>query len=227
MDHEVDSFTLKSLKDNTIKTPLQQKKEYFFFSIGVIGMATIAAFQMSLNWGLNPWDGVGRSLSYIFSVRVGTIVSLQAIGLAILQLIILNKNYRMKHFMQFLIGLFVGNVINFVFYNFFEVLDFNNYYITGILFVVSLFLSALFISLIQISKVSNLPLEGLLTTVSEKTNLSFTFLRFLFDIVSVIVVLILTIVFKIPLTIREGTIASALLFTPFLSINMKIFKSYL
>ena len=223
MDQEIDNIMLNLLQmkkyNNTIK-------KVIISVIGLVGFAIIAALQMSLNVGINPWDGLGFSLAQILKLKVGNMAIYQATFLITLQFILLRNKFTMRHFMQFFVGLLLGKIINLFYYDIFDFSINLDYYFRLILFSMSLIFSTFFLALIQLVNTINLPLEGTTQVISSKTDISFGRLRFFIDIICVILIIALVFFFKIPTQIREGTIISALLFVPLLGFFMNRFSNF-
>lgn len=196
-------------------------KNFIVSLLGLVGFGIIAALQMSLNVGINPWDGLGLSLAQILKVKVGNMAIYQASFLIFLQFILLKRKFTIKHFMQFFVGLLVGKIINLFYYDIFSFSMNLTYYTRLILYGISIVIASFFLGLIQLTNIINLPLEGTTQIVAPKINISFAKLRFLIDIICVIFILVLVLLFKIPSPIREGTIISALLFGPSLGFFLK------
>lgn len=192
-------------------------KQIVYFLIGIVGVGAVAAFQMRIAIGISPWDALGRTISYITKFKVGDVGILQSVACIIIHLFF---EVKVKVFISLLVGIILGKLINFFFYYVFVNVVITNYYVALFLFIVCVFLVAFFISIIQTAKFINLPLEGLCEVLAENTRYSFAYLRGAVDVLCVIAVFVLTFVFKVPLTLREGTIISALLFGPLMGVYM-------
>lgn len=198
-----------------------------YFTIGLIGIAFIAALQMKLNIGIGPWDGFGRSISYVTGLKVGDISMLQSSSCLLITFLLLKKNFKVKHLLTLFVGLLLGIFINFFFYVFFANLNIESYFIKLVLFVLSIVASAYFVSIVQTSQFVSLPLEDLCQNLADKYNKTFAYMRQAADILCVAGIIIFTLIFKIPLTLREGTIISMIIFAPFTGVFMPRLTNWL
>ena len=198
-----------------------------YFTIGLIGIAFIAALQMKLNIRIGPWDGFGRSISYVTGLKVGDISMLQSSVCIVITFSILKKHFKIKHLLTLVVGLLLGTLINFFFYVFFENLNIESYIIKLVLFVLSIVASAYFVSIVQTAQFVSLPLEDLCQNLADKYNKTFALMRQAVDIFCVAGIIIVTLVFKVPLTLREGTIISMIIFAPFTGVFMPRLTNWL
>lgn len=195
-------------------------RQFLFFVFALVGLAFMASIQMKLNIGVGPWDGMALSLSYVTNLRVGDIATVFSISCVVLTFIILKKDFKLKHILTFFIGILVGQMINFFFYTVLGNLIIESYIIKLILFIVSIYFLAFFVSIIQTIDVISLPLESLCQEIANTTGKTFAQIRQIVDVISVIVIIGTTLIFTVPLTLREGTILSTILFSPATGIMM-------
>lgn len=189
-------------------------KQILYFTFAVVGLSAAAAFQMQLNIGLGPWDGLGRSISYVTNMKVGDVAIMMSVSCVVLQLVILRKAFKIYNVLSLLVGYVNGKIINVFYYGIFEEMVLNNYFVTLGLFLLSVAIIAFFVSMIQTAEVVNLPLEGLCDAIADQGISKFSVIRQAIDVLCVISIIIITFVFSVPLTLREGTIISMVLFGP-------------
>lgn len=193
-------------------------------SILILGFGLALIFKAQV--GAGPYDAVSQTLSLITNIKIGTITTIINGVFLLIQIITQGKNFPVSQYLQIVIIFALGYVINFFFY---DVLAFElESYPVRILF----FLAGTVIGAIGISGIVNInivytALEGFLIALSEKTNTDFVKNRFYFDIFCVVLTIALAYIFKVDLMIREGTILSAILFSPIMGFFLKTTKPLL
>ncbi|NLW28526.1 MAG: hypothetical protein GXY98_01260 [Erysipelothrix sp.] len=195
-------------------------KQIVYFAIGILGIGFLAALQMKLNIGIGPWDGMGRSISYVTNLRVGDISTILSVSCVFLNLLLLRKDFNLTHVLTLVVGILLGQIINFFFYTFFENLVIESYPLKLIIFVVSVVIMAIAVSIVQTSKFISLPLESFCQEFADRNGKTFAFMRQAADVFSVVTIVVITLFFKVPLTLREGTIISMIIFGPITGVVM-------
>lgn len=190
----------------------------------------LAAFGISLQMraaiGVSPFDALNQSISYSTNLRVGDVVTLLQLLFVIIQVVIVKKKTIWKFFLQMIVGFLLGQFINFFYYTIFGQLTVDNYLLKLLLLIGGTLWVPIFIGAIVALDLVTMPLESLSMVISKQVNYSFGQVRQSFDILFVIISIILTFVFSIPMTIREGTIFSALTFGPLLTFYMPKIRPY-
>lgn len=189
-------------------------KKWIVSLIGVIGMAIMIAFQMSLDIGLSPWDGLSLTVARLFNIKVGDMTLYLGLVAVLVQLLLLGRKFKWTHMFQLAVAIFMGQVINIFYYYLFSSLKINSYFVGLLLFILSVIVFAFFVSLVQVADTINLPLEGMSQVLAAKFHVKYSQLRFGIDVISLLLIVILVSVYSLPNTIREGTIISGLLFGP-------------
>lgn len=195
-------------------------KQILYFALGILGIGFFAALQMKLNIGIGPWDGMGRSISYVTNLRVGDVSILLSVSIVFLTLLLLKRDFKLKHILTLLVGILLGQIINYFFYTFFAELVIESYVMKLIVFVLSVVLMAVAVSIVQTSRFISLPLESFCQEFGDRNGKSFAFVRQVVDVFSVITIIALTLLLKVPLTLREGTIISMVIFGPITGVVM-------
>ncbi len=195
-------------------------KQILYFAVGILGIGFLAALQMKLNIGIGPWDGMGRSISYVTNLRVGDVSTILSVSCVFLNLLLLKKDFKLTHVLTLVVGILLGQIINYFFYTFFANLTIESYAIKLIVFVISVVVMAVAVSIVQTSKFISLPLESFCQEFGDRNGKTFAFMRQAADVFSVVTIVLITVVFSVPLTLREGTIISMLIFGPITGIVM-------
>ena len=114
----------------------------------------------------------------------------------------------------------LGQFVNLFVYYVFDSLVLDNYIMQLLLFILGCLWVPFFLGAIIVLDLVTMPVENTALLISEKTRFTFGQFRQFLDIGFVILALILTYVFSEDLTIREGTVISALTFGPLFSVYM-------
>jgi uncharacterized protein len=173
--------------------------------------------------GVGAWEAVQQSISYVTGIKVGTIGIFFNCSCIIAELIMLRKKFRPIQSLQVLVCIIIGIVVNFMLYDVYTFLI-PAYWQRVILILVSYILGPMALGAIMLLDIVTLPLEGFCKVVSDVTPISFPVMRQLMDVISIVVSIIITFGFGIPLTVREGTVIGMLIFGPLLGIFMKMEK---
>ena len=88
-------------------------------------------------------------------------------------------------------------------------------------------ITAFVVAAIMLLEVITFALEGACKVISDKYKIPFHKFRQYVDIGSILIVILLALIFKIELYIREGTIIGMLIFSPMIGYFMKILKPIL
>ena len=152
------------------------------------------------------------------------------ISCVLIQLILLKKEFNIKHVLQILVAMLLGIVVNFVLYEVLSNFDINNYYIKIVLLFVAYIICAISVSVIGAINFVILPLEGCCIVISKRINKKFGTLRQLVDIISIIIALFISFIFNQSLPVREGTIIGMIIFGPmldfFINLMMPTLKKF-
>ncbi len=197
---------------------LVRKYAALFLSLLLAAMGI--SLQLKAMIGVAPFDALNQTLSFVTGMRVGDIVMLLNIVFIALQVLLLGKDTHWRIFLQVLIGTFLGQFVNFFYYFVFDALVLDNYLVQLLVFILGCFWVPFFMSGIMVLDLVTMPVENLAMILSQKTKFSFGIVRQSMDILFVILALTLTFIYSQPLTIREGTIISALTFGPLFSVFM-------
>lgn len=178
------------------------------------------SLQMKAIIGVAPFDALNQTISFVTGIRVGDVVTFVQVGFVIAQILLLRKDTNWRIFLQVFVGLLLGQFVNLFYYFIFDGLVLENYAIRMVVFILGCLWVPIFIGSVMVLDLVTMPVENFAMVLSNKTDFTFGQVRQAVDIVCVIIALTLTFVFSEPLTIREGTIISALTFGPLLSFYM-------
>lgn len=199
---------------------LSTLRKYIALVIILLLAAVGISLQMTAVVGIAPFDALNQTLSFVTGIRVGDVVTLVNVGFIIAQVLLLKKDTTWRIFLQFFIGVLLGQFVNLFYYFVFGGLVLENYAIRMIVFILGCLWVPIFIGSVMVLDLVTMPVENFAMVLSNKTNFTFGQVRQAVDVICVVIALILTFMYTVPFTIREGTIISALTFGPLLSFYM-------
>lgn len=201
-------------------------KRYILIVIGFMIVGTACAFTLKANIGVGAWDSLAKSTSEITGLEVGTMGMIFNCSCVVGQIIILRKKFKIIQLLQIPLSILLGTVINFVLY---ELLIFPfDTFVGGIfMYIAASTVCAFGVSIVMLLDEVTFALEGFCMALVSVIPVKFHVVRQGADVLSIIVVVILTLIFQIPWSIGVGPIIGMLTFGPTLGIFMKLFKPIL
>ena len=176
--------------------------------------------------GLAAFDAFNQTVSDMTGLQVGTIVMLVQIFFIFLQLVVLKGEVTWKIFLQIPFVILLGQFINLFVYYILGNLNLTNYFLRLATFIFSQFWTSFFISIILVLDLIAMPVENLSLILSKRIPFSLGQIRLSIDVLLIIFSLAISFIFSVPLSIREGTLISAVIFGPMLGIFMSILIPY-
>lgn len=205
-------------------------KKYTTLIVALFFAAMGISLQLKAMVGVAPFDAFNQTVSFITRQPVGNIVMYVNILFILLQILILRKDTTWQIFLQVIVGVLLGQFVNFFMYFVFGSLVLENYILQMVVFILGCLWVPFFLGAVMVLDLVTMPIENTALIISEKTRFNFGLVRQFVDIIFVVLALILTFVYSEDLTIREGTIISALTFGPLFSVYMprieKVFKRW-
>ena len=205
-------------------------KKYTTLIVALFFAAMGISLQLKAMVGVAPFDAFNQTVSFITGQPVGNIVMYVNILFILLQILILRKDTTWQIFLQVIVGVLLGQFVNFFMYFVFDSLVLENYILQMVVFILGCLWVPFFLGAVMVLDLVTMPIENTALIISEKTRFNFGLVRQFVDIIFVVLALILTFVYSEDLTIREGTVISALTFGPLFSVYMprieKVFKRW-
>ena len=198
-------------------------KRYFIVVLSFIFIGIGCAFTIKANIGLGAWDAIANSVANIFGAKIGTIGMLFNCSCILGQIVIYRFKFRPVQLLQIPVSILLGTVINFVYYNLLT-FSLDNYMIRVIVCIASLIFCAFAVAMIMLIDAITCPLEAFCMALTTIVPIKFHVLRQHADILCIAAVGVMTVLFKIPLTVGVGTIIGMLIFGPALGLFMKVLQ---
>lgn len=199
-------------------------KRIFVLILGIVLVGCGAALTLKAAIGVGAWDALAQTGSYLTGIEVGTIGMCCNFACILVQIFILKKEFKPIQLLQIPVSILLGVIINFMLYQVYSEFTINTYWINVILMVCGITVCAFAVGVVMVLDIVTFALEGACMAVSKVTGKKFHVLRQGVDVLSVLVVFIISFIFNVPLSVREGTIVGMLIFGPLMGIFMKLQK---
>lgn len=186
----------------------------------------ISAFGISLSIkaavGVSSFNSLNVALSEVTSLKVGTITTI--INLSFLLMCwFLDKNRSWKGYLLMLSALLCfGSVINLILYNILIHVSITAYIPRLLLFVTGTLIAGFGTGQVLVLNYLKFPIENFCAQLAERTTKSFKYYRYLIDIVCVSLSLLLSLTFRLPIVVREGTLISLFLLSSVIAWSRKL-----
>lgn len=201
-------------------------KRYILVVLGFMIVGTGCAFTVKANVGIGAWDALAKSTSDIVGIEVGTAGMIFNCCCVLGQIIVLRKEFRPIQLLQIPLSVVLGAVINIVYYHLL-VFPFDSFIGGIIIYTLATEVCAFGVSIVMLLDEVTFALEGFCMALTKILPFKFSSIRQSVDVITIIVICIITFIYHISLSIGVGTIIGMLVFGPSLGIFMKVFKPIL
>lgn len=189
-------------------------KKYFWLLVFTVAAAIFQTMGMKACVGVLPaWDSVSLAAGDVTGIRVGTITIILNTVTILIQLLILQKDFHLRCFLEIPLILIYGEVINFMYYDIFT-FTLSSYVLRIAVLVVSYTVMSAFLAAMTLTGIISMPIEGTSYAIHEKFNVPFVVPRVIFDTSGIVISLILTFFAGASLYVREGTVIGLCLIGP-------------
>lgn len=195
--------------------------------LNIFVVAFGASLALKASIGVGAWDAVSQAVSTITPIKVGTFAILLNTSTVVVQWILLGKHFHPQRLLQVGVAVLLGVFVNMVYYSLLADVVLASYVLKMAVFLAGILTIAIGVAIILAIDFVTFPLEALCLVISDKTGWNFGKIRQGFDFGSIVVVVILTFIFKIPLFVREGTVIGMLIFGPTIDFVMRKVKPIL
>lgn len=204
-----------------MNTTMNIIKTYMFYCTSALG-ATLA---IKANVGVSSFNSMNMAISNAAELKIGTITILINL-LFLLVYASLTKFKNKKTYMIQMITIFMfGILINLLNYGLLKNLYAGTYFEQLAFISIGTVISGLSIGMIVHYDIVTLPVEGTCLELAKLTKHSFSKFRYFIDVFSIVMSVIISIGFGLPLFVREGTFISMLLLTASMSLMQIIVRS--
>ncbi|MGE5627204.1 MAG: YczE/YyaS/YitT family protein [Solirubrobacterales bacterium] len=182
------------------------------------------SLQIKADIGQSIFNSFCMLGSNLASIEIGTMINVFNFLFFLVYLILKAGPPKLKDIIQIAAIMINGIIINIFTYGLLNHIAIESYPLKVITFALGLILASISLGLILSIGIIQFPLEGLCIILSEKLKYSLGKIRMSFDIFFLTSTLIITMVTKQPLFIREGTIISFFLLSKMLGVSYGFFK---
>lgn len=189
---------------NTIKNFIYS---FIFYSLSGFGISlTIRA-----NVGVSSFNSMNVAISNATNIKVGTITLLFNLLFLLGYMTLTQFSKPVKYLLQAVSAICLGLVINFFTYYFFPNVIVSSYAPKLLLFIVGTIIAGFSVGMVINYDTITFPIESFCLVLADKIGSSFAKMRYLVDIISVIISLAISFFFNLPIFVREGTLISLIL----------------
>ncbi|EXJ24085.1 hypothetical protein ADIAL_0465 [Alkalibacterium sp. AK22] len=164
--------------------------------------------------GVGAFDAMTQSVSRLSGIRIGTVAMLFNLIFVAGQLVILREKFGLGQLLQIPLVILIGMLVNFFYYNLLAPYAFQSYLLSLFIFLVATIVASFSVSVVTVLNLVTFPIESFCMALSKKITLKFSAIRQLFDVLCISISLILTFLFGMDPSVREGTVIGMLLFGP-------------
>lgn len=186
----------------------QSIKEYIL-SIAVLFLYALGiSMQIKAAIGQSMFNALVVTMSDLISIEVGTILNICNLIFFIIFVLLRHTRLKLEDVVQFVIIFVNGFIVNFYVYRVLNHIQLDHYGSRLIFFIIGMLIASQCLGAILALGKFRFPLESLCLQLVETTKKSLTKIRLSFDSLFLVSAILLSLIFKLPLNIREGSIIS-------------------
>ena len=194
--------------------------------IMILAISLGASLTIKASIGVGAWDALAVTGNNLFGVKVGTLQMILNFVCVAIQLVLLKKDFRIRHVLQVGLSILLGITVNFVLYNLLGRVELTSYLSRLAIFILGNLINGFSMAIIMMLDVVTFPLEGACMAFARRFGFEFHKVRQYSDITFIAIVLLTFIIIKDTLSIREGTVISMLIYGPIMGFFMKRLKPF-
>jgi len=198
---------------------------YSFFAFLMLGLGI--SLQIKARIGQSMLNAFAITLSESLRLDIGTMLNLLNMSFFIIYLAIRRAHINHRDIIQIIATIANGFIINIFVYFIFDDLIIQSYLLRVLLFILGLSLASVSLGAILAMEILKFPLESLCIVLGERLESKLTTVRMGFDIFFMLSTLIITLMTKHTLYIREGTIISFFLLSRLMGFSYYFLKKRL
>lgn len=168
------------------------------------------------------WDALSVNISQLTGLKVANFSMIMNISCVFLQFLLLRRDFQISKLLQIPFAILFGCMVNFFYYNIL-VFDVSSYMLRLALCIISVIGVGFFLGFLTSLNLVNISVEITCNIISGKFAVDYAILRVGIDVICIAVSVALSLIFGLPLTIREGTLIAMVLLGPLEKQFMKIF----
>ena len=197
-------------------------RRIILFILGLLICSLGDSMNFKAAIGVTPYEATQLTAFYITGIKVGTLAMISNFILLAGQFLVKRK-ISVSLLIQIPLCIVQGYILNLIIYILFGNLTLN-YPMKVVFLLCGVILAGIGVGMMVFADVTVFPLEGFCKVLSEKTNIGFAKIRQGADILFVISCLLVSLIFRYPFAIREGSVISALVFSPIMNRAIQYLK---
>ncbi|MBQ8619749.1 MAG: hypothetical protein IJ418_19880 [Clostridia bacterium] len=182
--------------------------------LGILLVYGAVAFAIKAAIGVLPVDAAITSIATLIGMKVGTFSMLFHGSFFLGQIAMERRNFKKTELLQLLYITLGGSVLNFFLYTVLKDVSFSFYPLRLIVCVLAFAVSSFGCTMVLETHLMRTPMEGCIQMIAERIGTTMGKLRQKIDVVLVLISVLISLVFGVEWTLREGTIIAALIFGP-------------
>jgi len=182
--------------------------------LGILLVYSAVAFAIKAGIGVLPVDAAITSIATLIGMKVGTFSMLFHGSFFLGQIAMERRDFKKTEFLQLLYITLGGSVLNFFLYTVLRDVSFSFYPLRLIVCVLAFAVSSFGCTMVLETHLMRTPMEGCIQMIADRIGTTMGKLRQKIDVVLVIISVLISLVFGVEWTLREGTIIAALIFGP-------------
>ncbi|SHN88218.1 hypothetical protein [Desulfitobacterium chlororespirans] len=201
-----------------MKKVLRLLLSLMFYGLTGIGIS----LTIKAGIGISSFNSLNVALAWVLHFKVG-MVTIMLNGLFLMAYMLLsNFRHPIKYVSQAVAVICLGGVIDLFTAKILGSLLVQGYPMQLLIFVLGTCIAGAFTGMVLNLEVMAFPIESACALLAEKTGVAFHRIRYGVDILSVAGSVLLSLIFSLPLFVREGTIISLFLLTAAISLTKKV-----
>lgn len=196
-------------------------KSLFYYLISAVGIS----LTIKASIGVSSFNSLNVTLANLSHIHIGTITTFMNLSFLLASLCLDKDKKWSKYLLMLVATLSFGEAINVVYYYVFSSLHVSAYFFNVIMFVLGVCISGFGTGQVVRLNILTFPIESFCQLMAKRTNFTFSTYRYGVDLVCVLLSLLISLSFSLPIVVREGTIMSLFLLSSVInwSKNLNLF----
>lgn len=191
-----------------------------FYSLTGIGIS----LGIKANIGVSSFNSLNVALSHVLGLRIGVVTTILNGAFLVSYMALTRFKHPITYVLQAIAVSCFGWMLDFFTYEVFADLYVTSYFQRILLFTIGTVIGGIATGMVLNLKILAFPLESACSALAEKTGWAFSRIRYGVDIFSVLGSLALSLIFGLPLFVREGTLISLFLLSASISLTKRVYE---
>lgn len=195
----------------------------FFYILSGIGIS----LTIKATIGVSSFNSLNAAISASSTIKVGTVTFLLNTLFLLVYILLSKRKTYLKYFFMFLAALCLGSIINFFSYRILASFILENYFLNVLIFILGTCIAGFATGIVISLDVLPFPIESVCIRLSERTGYSFARFRYGVDLISISSSIALSLLYHLPIFVREGTLISLFLLSGTISLTKISYENWL